>query len=313
MKSILFPWRPFSYAPGGPIYGTARKLTLHTMECGGVNQPCWPTYRGGGVPHISTTPGIETRQHISFARSAYALASPGHPRSPNMNAGLHVQVEVAGRSADVPNYPQWWYEALADTIWKIAVNCRIPVRFPFGYGGGPEGYGTNGAYRQAWSRYQPASGIIQHSNAPNPNTHWDADGMLKRLAPLLLERARGEEDDMKEEDFDRIERIVEAKVAGLFDHGLTVGRPDGTDQRVSFHRVVREIHRAIAEPIPVQYGEEGSTRTASFLLAWTQHRAREVARVLFGTPDPEEGAEPLGLKALIAEAVKGEEPPAPKE
>jgi hypothetical protein len=277
VKSILYPWYPFPNKAGGKFYGSARKITLHTIEAGGPGVVAWPSYSNGGTaPHVTINPGIGVRQHISFARSAYALASPGYPRSPNMNAGINIQIEIAGRSKDVANYPDWWYEALAKEIYTIAKNAGVPLVAPFPYGG-DAGYGSSGAYRVSWSRFQQASGLVNHSNPPY-NTHWDASYLLRRLLPLLIaldagqtgdwldmateaevkkavaeavaqELQRWEQDPFNRTNYDRLKRVEG-----------TVDRIRET-QGVQFSRL-RKIYRAIVE-IPHGFMPPGSDSPTS--------------------------------------------------
>jgi LysM repeat protein len=165
-------WRPLRKS-GGSITGSARKITLHTMECGSPSQDCWPGYsNGGSTPHLSLNPGTgHARQHIDFNRSAYALASPGAPRSPNMNAGINIQIEIVGRAKDTAGYSDAWYKQLAYWVNWLCDEWGVPKQF-VGDFGGPNGYGTGGAYRLSWSKFQGASGIVGHSNVPF-NSHWD--------------------------------------------------------------------------------------------------------------------------------------------
>lgn len=200
-------WRPFSYAPGGKIYGSARKITLHTMECGSPSSDCWPSYKGGGVPHLSVNPGTgNARQHIDFNRSAYALASPGYPNSPNMNAGINIQIEIVGRAADTGNYSDAWYDQLGKWIADICNIANVPARIPYPWGG-VNGYGVNGAYRQAWSRIQPTSGIMAHSNWPF-NTHWDIGNADQKRLLFAINRHLGKEEEVTKEEMQQIANMA---------------------------------------------------------------------------------------------------------
>lgn len=171
MPALRAPWArwyPIHGKPGGTTTGHAKKITLHTTE--GYGLPNWHAI--GNVPHFTVNPATgEAWQHLDLDRSGYALASPGAPRSPNMNAGLHVQFEVIGRAALTPTYPDRWYKMLAVWLSWVCNEWGIPKAFPLPFGG-DEGYGQDGDYRVPWTRYREVSGIIGHSNAPY-NSHWD--------------------------------------------------------------------------------------------------------------------------------------------
>lgn len=171
-------WAPFAQRTlvllRTPYYtGSARKITLHTMECGSPSQDCWPGYGGGGAtPHFSCNPGTgRIRQHIPMSRSGRALRAPVRGQSPNINAGRNIQIEIAGWAKDTHRYSDAWYRQLAAWVEWICNDQGIPKQFPFDFGG-VEGYGTGGRYRVSWSRFRDTSGLVGHSNVPY-NSHWD--------------------------------------------------------------------------------------------------------------------------------------------
>jgi len=161
--------------------GSARKITMHSMECGTHRQRCcWPTYGyGSGTPHLSVCPETDqARQHIPFDRSARAMKSPGGGRSPNINSGLNIQVEVSAWARDLERYNDDWYRQLAWWLSRLCENLRIPKTFPFDVG-----YSST-RYRVDWPTWRDASGIVFHQNAPF-NDHWDAPYDIDRLRQFM--------------------------------------------------------------------------------------------------------------------------------
>ena len=165
-------WHPARFG-GSATTGGARKITLHTMECGSESQACWPGYNNwGSTPHLSVHPGSgQARQHVLLDRSARALASPGSPSSPNMNAGLNIQIEIVGRAHDTPHYGDAWYRQLAEWLTWLCDEWHIPKVFPFDFGEDGTA-GRHGKNRVSWAQYRDASGIVGHQNVPF-NDHWD--------------------------------------------------------------------------------------------------------------------------------------------
>lgn len=173
-------WAPVSGLAGGRITGDARKGLLHTTEGGGL--PNWAAIRS--VPHLTVNPATGAAwQHLDFDRSAYALASPGAPNSPNMNAGINIQIEVIGYSRYVADMEASWYRRLAVWMTWLSDEWGIPKSFPFPFGG-DEAYGLNGKYRVSWDAFRVASGWVAHQNAPY-NSHWDGPFDQKRLLTYM--------------------------------------------------------------------------------------------------------------------------------
>lgn len=173
-KAPWAAWTPYDGLAGGTITGAAKKITLHTTE--GDGYPNWAVIRS--IPHLTVNPADgRAWQHLDFDRSGYALGSPGAPKSPNMNAGIHIQIEVIARAANTPTYGDRWYKKLAVWLAWLCSEWEVPQNFPFPFGGN-DGYGTSGKYRQPWELYRDASGIVGHSNAPF-NTHWDPGNLNK--------------------------------------------------------------------------------------------------------------------------------------
>lgn len=239
-------WYPISGLAGGRCYGVARKQTLHTTQSGGL--PNWHSIRS--VPHFSVNPATgEAWQHLDLDRSGYALASPGAPNSPNMNAGVvHVQWEVIGYAETVLHMPDAWYRRLAVWMGWVADEWDIPTTFPFRFGG-VEAYGPSGAYRVPWDRYRDTSGIVAHQNAPF-NAHWDAPFDQERLSRYL-------NDDKEtivaitDKDVNRIANRVNATLGDFTSDGKPRDpdkRPDGErgDGRLwQIEKVVRRIEKKV--------------------------------------------------------------------
>ena len=228
-------WYPISGLSGGPCYGTARKQTLHTTESGDL--PNWHAIRS--APHFTVNPATgEAWQHLDIGRSGYALGSPGGGRSPNMNAGLHVQWEVIGYARLTSLYDDRWYKRLAVWLQWVASEWNIPTTFPFPFGG-DDGYGINGKYRQSWPTYANASGIIGHSNAPY-NTHWDPGDLSQgRLRSFL-----GGEEVMAITDKD-VQRIARRVNQTLGDYNAE-GEPNkGVEKPELGARKLREIENVV--------------------------------------------------------------------
>ena len=179
MTTDWVPWAtPQTWAayPGGPITGTARKITLHTTE-----STSFPGYSGGAkAPHLTLNPATgEARQHVPLTRSSRALVSPGQPRSPNINAGQHIQIELIGYAARTPGYPDDWYRRLAGWLHWLCADTGTPRVFPWPFST------SSTAVRQSWDRYAPTSGIMGHGHAPF-NDHWDPGRLdTQRLARFM--------------------------------------------------------------------------------------------------------------------------------
>jgi hypothetical protein len=204
-------WAPFAtrqqfsgYA-GGTVTGAARKVTLHTTETTG-----FPGYNGGAAaPHLTLNPKTgEARQHIALSRSAYALASPGPPQSPNMNAGTNIQVEIIAYAKDTPGYDDEWYAQLGEWVGWLVADWDIPVVFL-----GDFVPNASGSTRQAWDKWAPASGLTGHQHVPH-NDHWDPGGLDQNR---LLAHLGGGQDDMplNAQDLDQIAGIVREQVLDI--------------------------------------------------------------------------------------------------
>jgi hypothetical protein len=217
-ETLWVPWatrQTWAGYSGGTLTGSARKITLHTTETLG-----WPSYgAGASAPHLTLNPATgEARQHIALNRSARALASPGAPTSPNMNAGSpHIQIEIIGYASQTPNYSDAWYRKLAEWVKWLCDDWRVPVAFPFVFIPSP-----SGATRQSWSTYAPANGIVGHQHAPF-NNHWDPGGIdVARLRKFMAEGTVDPDPGKEESD-------VGEYIKGLVRKSGTVTIPRGQE------------------------------------------------------------------------------------
>jgi hypothetical protein len=113
------------------------------------------------------------KQCIPFSLAGRALAHPAG--TPETNRANKTQVEVCGFTANVPDWGDWWYKALANLFVLISHRRNIPNESPQDFSH-PRRMGG-----QEWVR---SAGHIDHGMAPG-NDHTDiyrlAEGKLMRF------------------------------------------------------------------------------------------------------------------------------------
>jgi len=148
-----------------PFKGSAKKIVLHTVE---GPKPNWAVLKKG-VPHFTLDFDGTVYQHIPLNMAAYTLKGNGN--SPNSDAGVSIQIEMAGFAKDSPNRPDAWYANLKRLLLHICNHTGCPYSFPLHFGG-QETAGVNGRGRLEWDEYVGTSGILGHQHVPY-NDHWD--------------------------------------------------------------------------------------------------------------------------------------------
>ena len=148
------------------------KICLHTTE-GGWDS-AMSVFRRGSSPHFLVDPMAKRRvQLISLDRAAFALWNEPGGIEPN-RAGRVIQFEIVGYAALTPDYPDHWYQYLAECIRLILPHVDIPARITKFYGPG-DGYvlATVGwVGRMDGSEFNNYRGIFGHQNV-GENDHWD--------------------------------------------------------------------------------------------------------------------------------------------
>lgn len=152
----LFPAR------GKPWVGGSgrRKLVLHTIEANG-----WPNYEA--PPHLTLNPiGRELRQHVPFDKAAYAL---------RFNDGeddrYTWQIELWGRAANTPDYPDEWYRGVAEQVAWFVMNMGVRhIYADFS----EMRYGINAPQRMSHEETDAFQGILGHAHwGKGVDSHWD--------------------------------------------------------------------------------------------------------------------------------------------
>jgi len=138
------------------------------------------------------------RQHVPFNRAAYSIRDGRQER-----ARMTWQIEIAGRAAQVPYYPQDWYDDVADLLGWCTDNLGVPWRFA------DFDIMIAGAFApQRWdfNVFAGFAGFLGHGHAGRGiDSHWD---------PGRLDVERLGEPDMPREQWNQM-------IQALFE-----GRPD---------------------------------------------------------------------------------------
>lgn len=107
------------------------KLLLHTIEAADYRVLGWPRdwTRWVSAPHLAMNParypdGDWLYQTLPFDKAAYAVRD-------NTAEGMQFvyQIEIAGQAADVPNYPDQWYQAVSEVAQWFVDEMGVPVEF----------------------------------------------------------------------------------------------------------------------------------------------------------------------------------------
>ena len=123
-------------------------------------------------PHLWAWPEADwIGQTVPLDRSAFALL---HPRgTPETNKMRALQVEIIGRAADTPGWPDGWWGWLGRRVLRPIIDAGYPVDLDqVARTTGPDGYGTGGAVRMTRAQWARFAGVCSHSNVPD-NSHWD--------------------------------------------------------------------------------------------------------------------------------------------
>lgn len=161
------------------------RIVLHVIE-GSAN----PSMIEGHAypPHWWYNPSTRTRyETVPLDRSAFALERPAWS-GVETNKARAFQVEIEGRSAETPDWPIEWLDAIAEDI--IVPLCQEADRMgspidlaavpaPGVIGGSASIYGPQRMTEADWRAFR---GICGHRHVPN-NEHWDPGALdVKRIA-----------------------------------------------------------------------------------------------------------------------------------
>ncbi len=150
---------PVPDRPGKPWVGGSGnpKLVLHTWEFTGR----WPNY--GPAPHLTLwprpfSPTPQLRQHIPFDRAAYSMRNNAAEDDRNT-----WQIEIAGRARDTHNYPDEWYEDVANAIRFFTTDLAVPAVFADFT---TMRSGWDAPQRLTYRQWDQFAGILGHGHAP---------------------------------------------------------------------------------------------------------------------------------------------------
>ena len=161
------------------------RIVLHVIE-GSAN----PSMIEGHAypPHWWYNPSTRTRyETVPLNRSAFALERPAWS-GVETNKARAFQVEIEGRSAETPDWPLEWLDAIAEDV--IVPLCQEADRMgspidlsavpaPGVIGGSASIYGPQRMTEAEWRAFR---GICGHRHVPN-NEHWDPGALdVKRIA-----------------------------------------------------------------------------------------------------------------------------------
>lgn len=142
-----------------------RRVILHTWEF----TTRWPNYTT--PPHLSLWPRpfqhrAKLRQHVPFDRAAYSITDEQQE-----TARMTWQIEIAGQAAEVPNYPQVWYDDVSALLSWFVVELDVPWMFAdFSV----MLAGADAPQRWDWGTFSDFAGYLGHGHAgKGRDRHWD--------------------------------------------------------------------------------------------------------------------------------------------
>jgi hypothetical protein len=175
-------------------------------------------------------------QTVPLNRSAFALLHPkGTPETNKMRA---IQVEIIGRAADTPNWPDEWWRRIGEDVLAPVIEAGIPINLAHvAPTTGGDGYGTGGRVRMSRAAWRAFDGVCSHSNVPD-NKHWDIGaGRLD-----LIAQAAGDDMPLSTTDLDQIRTIVREEIATADAAEYGRIRTMSTRLRDSLAALVRKAH-----------------------------------------------------------------------
>lgn len=186
MRLSGWTWTPNARNAGGQIRRTSApaRLVLHTTEAPAADlrrmaeRHEWPPHLWADpfAPHLKF-------QTVPLGRSAYALAASSGGETNHM--GRCVQIELHGRAADTPHWPDLVLATIGQWVEQICAAEGIPL-VAYQPNVDSRGYGTGAAQRMTWAQWSSFSGVCAHQHVPG-NSHWDAGAID---LPRVLEWAR---------------------------------------------------------------------------------------------------------------------------
>jgi hypothetical protein len=204
---------------GLPVGPGRDKIVLHTTETAAPSLQTlvasWRRNWGAGLPHFIAEGGRYV-QLLPLTVNAYTMEN--HAGGADVNKAGHViQVEIVGYARNELTDQE--YGALGRWVGDL-INAGLAIDLD----GCPHFYGANDGIvlasytspirlgARAWTE---ASGILGHQHAPE-NAHWDPGHVdIERVCRLACTVTTNQEAAhvLTQEDWDRMQRIVEAGVA----------------------------------------------------------------------------------------------------
>lgn len=152
---------------GGTQLTGRPKIVLHTTE-GSSIAGAEAAYRasGGSAPHF-TISRTSVHQHIPINRSAYSLEHPSGTPETN-RAGAVIQIEQVGFAKDTGDWPDSYYQRVAELVAWIHANAGVP-RQQVSNGIHADFTNPKRIPADEWANW---SGVCGHVHVPN-NHHTD--------------------------------------------------------------------------------------------------------------------------------------------
>jgi hypothetical protein len=107
----------------------------------------------------------ERWQHLPFDLAAYTLSAGEN--SPNSDAGMNIQIEIIGYTAECPIWDQTMYDELQEILFWLSEYLGVPYSFPYSF---------DNPSRLTWNQWDWLSGIFGHCHVPY-NDHRDPTGL----------------------------------------------------------------------------------------------------------------------------------------
>lgn len=161
-------------------FGYRWRIVLHTIE-GSAS----PSMIAGHAypPHLWYDPATrKLYQTVPLSRSAFALYQASD--APHYtNRARALQVEIAGRSADTPSWPQQWLDNITQDVvvplcrWVAQQGGSINLNNAPAPGAIPNSATVNAPQRFSPTAWALFDGLCSHRHIPMGDDHWDTGGL----------------------------------------------------------------------------------------------------------------------------------------